>query len=95
MRQTYSFSRSPRLSFSFGCLRGFAFFTYVSSQALVYFGGTARYVQLPYESHSYLGIETTLDMLHETGAWLDTYVKNAKPRKQPKEKDKRGEREKE
>ena len=64
-------------------------------QALVYFGGTARYVQLPYESHSYLGIETTLDMLHETGAWLDTYVKNAKPCKQPKEKDKRGEREKE
>ena len=57
-------------------------------QALVYFGGTARYVQLPYESHSYLGIETTLDMLYETGDWLDTYVKNAKPRKEPKAKEK-------
>lgn len=50
-------------------------------QALVFFGGTARYVQLPYESHSYLGRETTLDMLCETGAWLDKYVKNAPPRK--------------
>ena len=55
-------------------------------QALVYFGGTARYVQLPYESHGYQGIETTLDMLYETGAWLDRYVKNAEPRKKPKEK---------
>ena len=55
-------------------------------QALVYFGATARYVQLPYESHSYLGIETTLDMLYETGAWLDQYVKNAKPRKKPGER---------
>ena len=55
-------------------------------QALVYFGGTARYVQLPYESHSYLGIETVLDMLYETGDWLDTYVKNAKPRKPEKGK---------
>ena len=57
-------------------------------QALVYFGGTARYVQLPYESHSYLGIETTLDMLYETGGWLDKYVKNAGPRKEPKAKKK-------
>lgn len=55
-------------------------------QALVYFGGTARYVQLPYESHGYQGIETTLDMLYETGAWLDKYVKNAEPRKKTKEK---------
>ena len=55
-------------------------------QALVYFGGTARYVQLPYESHSYQAVETTLDMLHETGAWLDEYVKNAKPRKKNDEK---------
>lgn len=52
-------------------------------QALVYFGGTARYVQLPYESHGYQGIETMLDMLYETGAWLDQYVKNAQPRKKP------------
>ena len=55
-------------------------------QALVYFGGTSRYVQLPYESHSYQGIETTLDMLYETGAWLDRYVKNAEPRKKPEKK---------
>lgn len=55
-------------------------------QALVYFGATARYVQLPYESHGYQGIETSLDMLYETGAWLDQYVKNAEPRKKPKEK---------
>ena len=55
-------------------------------QALVYFGGTARYVQLPYESHSYQGIETTLDMLYETGNWLETYVKNAEPRKKPEAK---------
>ena len=54
-------------------------------QALVYFGATARYVQLPYESHGYQGIETTLDMLYETGYWLDTYVKNAEPRKKAKE----------
>lgn len=51
-------------------------------QALVYFGATARYVQLPYESHGYQGIETTLDMLCETGSWLDTYVKNAAPREE-------------
>ena len=57
-------------------------------QALVYFGATARYVQLPYESHGYLGIETTLDMLYETGYWLDTYVKNAKPRKKPEKPEK-------
>ncbi|MCR5709284.1 MAG: prolyl oligopeptidase family serine peptidase [Bacteroidales bacterium] len=57
-------------------------------QALVYFGATARYVQLPYESHSYQGIETTLDMLYETGAWLDKYVKDAKPRKKPEKKEK-------
>lgn len=54
-------------------------------QALVYHGATARYVQLPYEAHSYLGKETTLDMLYETGAWLDKYVKNAKPREVKKD----------
>jgi hypothetical protein len=43
-------------------------------------------MQLPYESHSYQAVETTLDMLHETGAWLDEYVKNAKPRKKNDEK---------
>ena len=53
----------------------------LGTQYGVYFGGTARYVQLPYESHGYQGIETSLDMLYETGAWLDQYVKNAQPRK--------------
>lgn len=53
-------------------------------QALVYHGATARYVQLPYEAHSYLGKETILDMLYETGAWLDKHVKNAKPREAEK-----------
>ena len=43
-------------------------------------------MQLPYESHGYQGIETSLDMLYETGAWLDQYVKDAKPREKPKEK---------
>lgn len=43
--------------------------------AIVYNGGTARYLQMPYESHSYLGIETILDMLYETGNWLDIYLK--------------------
>lgn len=62
-------------------------------QALVYFGGTARYVQLPYESHSYQAIETTLDMLYETGAWLDKYVKNAEPRKKPEKKPEKPEKE--
>ena len=52
-------------------------------QALVYFGATARYVQLPLEAHSYYGKETTLDMLYETGAWLDKYVKNWEPKKEP------------
>lgn len=44
-------------------------------QALVYHGATARYLQLPYESHSYMGRETILHMLYETGAWLDKYLK--------------------
>ena len=55
-------------------------------QALVYFGGTARYVQLPYEAHSYWGQETVLDMLYETGSWLDRFVKNAEPRQKEEEK---------
>ncbi len=50
-------------------------------QAYVFNGATARYLQMPYESHSYLGIETILDMLNETGNWLEKYVKNAKPAK--------------
>ena len=33
-----------------------------------------------------ISVETTLDMLYETGAWLDKYVKNAKPREKSREK---------
>jgi len=55
-------------------------------QALVYFGGTSRFVYMPFEAHSYYGLETTLDMLYETGRWLDKYVKNAEPRKKDEPK---------
>jgi dipeptidyl aminopeptidase/acylaminoacyl peptidase len=41
------------------------------------FGGTTRFVFLPYESHSYSGKENILHMLWEMNAWLDKYVKNA------------------
>ncbi len=47
-------------------------------QALVGLGGTARYVQLPYESHSYLAIENVLHMLYETDTWLDNYLSPSK-----------------
>jgi Prolyl oligopeptidase family. len=43
--------------------------------AIVYNGGTARYLQMPYESHAYLGVETILHMLYETGDWLEKYLK--------------------
>lgn len=42
------------------------------------FGGTTRFVFLPYEAHSYRGRENLLHMLWEMNAWLDKYVKNAK-----------------
>ncbi|TKC03886.1 alpha/beta hydrolase family protein [Pedobacter frigoris] len=42
------------------------------------FGGTTRFVFLPYESHSYAGKENILHMLWEMNTWLDKYVKNAK-----------------
>lgn len=42
------------------------------------FGGTARFVFLPYEAHSYRGKENLLHMLWEMNNWLDTYVKKAK-----------------
>jgi dipeptidyl aminopeptidase/acylaminoacyl peptidase len=41
------------------------------------FGGTVRYVSLPYEAHSYRGRENILHMLYEQNAWLEKYVKNA------------------
>lgn len=47
-------------------------------QAISGHGGTARYLQLPYESHAYSARENVLHMLYETGAWLDKYVKNYK-----------------
>ena len=39
------------------------------------FGGTTRFVFLPYESHSYSGKENLLHMLWEMNAWLEKYVK--------------------
>lgn len=42
------------------------------------FGGTTRFLFLPYESHSYAGRENLLHMLWEMNAWLDKYVKNIK-----------------
>ncbi|TCC96639.1 S9 family peptidase [Pedobacter hiemivivus] len=42
------------------------------------FGGTSRFIFLPYESHSYSGKENLLHMLWEMNTWLNKYVKNAK-----------------
>ncbi|MDD2595603.1 MAG: prolyl oligopeptidase family serine peptidase [Bacteroidales bacterium] len=56
-------------------------------QALVGLGGTARYLQLPYESHGYSAIENVLHMVYETGRWLDTYLsKEAVEKAKAKEK---------
>ena len=41
-------------------------------------GGTARFVQLPFESHGYAAKENILHMLWEMTEWLDKYVKHAK-----------------
>ncbi|MCJ8209519.1 prolyl oligopeptidase family serine peptidase [Mucilaginibacter sp. RS28] len=43
------------------------------------FGGTVRFVFLPYEAHGYRGRENLLHKLWEINKWMDTYVKNAKP----------------
>ncbi|MGB7202624.1 MAG: prolyl oligopeptidase family serine peptidase [Pyrinomonadaceae bacterium] len=43
-------------------------------------GGTARLVMLPHESHGYAARESTEHTLYEMVAWMDKYVKNAKPR---------------
>ena len=51
--------------------------------ALKGLGATTRLVMLPHESHSYRARESVLHMLWETERWLDTYVKNAKPREIP------------
>jgi dipeptidyl aminopeptidase/acylaminoacyl peptidase len=47
------------------------------------FGGTVRYVVLPYEAHGYRGKENLLHMLYEMNSWMDKYVKNA-DKSQPK-----------
>ncbi|MFI3322673.1 MAG: prolyl oligopeptidase family serine peptidase, partial [Rikenellaceae bacterium] len=54
-------------------------------QALSYLGHTSRYVVLPYESHGYRAMESNYQLWWETINWLDTHVKNAKP-KEDKEK---------
>lgn len=42
-------------------------------------GGTARLVLLPNEAHGYRARESIMQMLAESNAWLERYVKNAKP----------------
>jgi dipeptidyl aminopeptidase/acylaminoacyl peptidase len=49
-------------------------------QALKGLGGTARLVMLPHEAHGYRARESVLHMLWEMDRWLETYVKNAKPK---------------
>ena len=51
------------------------------------FGGTVRYVQLPYESHGYAGRENLLHLLYEQFTWMEKYVKNA-DKNQPSDKQK-------
>ena len=49
-------------------------------QAMKGLGGTVRLVMLPHESHGYRARESVLHMLWEMDRWLETHVKNAKPR---------------
>lgn len=42
-------------------------------------GGTARLVLLPNEAHAYRARESILQMLAESNAWLERYVKQAQP----------------
>jgi len=42
-------------------------------------GGTARLVMLPNEAHAYRARESIMQMLAETNAWLERYVKQARP----------------
>ena len=46
--------------------------------ALKGFGGTSRFVYLPYESHGYSARESVLHVLAEMFEWFDKYVKNRK-----------------
>jgi dipeptidyl aminopeptidase/acylaminoacyl peptidase len=45
-------------------------------QAIQGFGGTARLILLPFESHGYEARESVLDVLVEMFDWADRYVKN-------------------
>jgi dipeptidyl aminopeptidase/acylaminoacyl peptidase len=40
-------------------------------------GGTVRYVQLPYESHIYVGLQSIEEVVWQQLEWFDKYVKNA------------------
>lgn len=40
-------------------------------------GATVRYVQLPYESHIYIGRQSIEEVIWEMMTWFDKYVKNA------------------
>ncbi|HET6553916.1 MAG TPA: prolyl oligopeptidase family serine peptidase [Dyella sp.] len=42
-------------------------------------GGTARLVMLPNEAHAYRARESIMQMLAESNAWLERYVKQAQP----------------
>jgi hypothetical protein len=52
--------------------------------ALQGLGGHVRYVSLPAEAHGYRARESALHVLWEQVRWLDTYVKNARPRSAPR-----------
>jgi dipeptidyl aminopeptidase/acylaminoacyl peptidase len=43
-------------------------------------GATVRLVMLPHESHSYRARESVMHVLWETTAWLEVYVRAARPR---------------
>ena len=45
-------------------------------QAIKGNGGIVRYVQLPYEAHSYLARETMEHLMWEMTTWFDKWVKN-------------------
>jgi len=49
--------------------------------ALKGLGATTRLVMLPHESHSYRAMESLLHQAWEIDNWMETYVKNAEPRK--------------
>ncbi|HEX6190938.1 MAG TPA: prolyl oligopeptidase family serine peptidase [Chitinophagaceae bacterium] len=48
------------------------------------FGGTVKYVSLPYESHGYAGRENILHTLAEQYTWLEKYVKGADKKEEQK-----------